>query len=772
MATAPQFEKLMADCQEMALSRLRPLVDRMFENADVALLDFAEKAESNMAQSLFFEAMSEIRKQRARVEQQFYTELKQAFAKFPATADGHLQTAEDVCLDSLSLIGTEELETSVATRNAVSKLASRVMDQIFALKQRFSVVNGGAAIEENQIPAGPAWLGSAFQHAVEQLELENQVRLVFIALFDKYVLGKIDALFDDYNQRLIEQGILRNLRYEVRKQPGDAERVEGTESAPSPAATAQAAPEDSVSQNPAPTELGDELFQRICELMTGRRGSAQCKQAAPRSVYATSPGGTISAASRGQNQNAGRLSSGGDKGDRPVNAGMATTDSDATLVSRIQKLQSQIHSRTSPLSSPEFIENIEIDENLIDRLQHTLAEEREKIFGGIERRKVPVADTNVIELVGMLFEYMLKEDALPNVVKALLSRLHTPLLKVAVIDNSFFTHAQHPARMLLNSMTSAGIRWVEEKQIERGIFPKMKETVDRVLLDFEENAEIFEALLEDFNNAVKDLDHRASLVEKRTAEAADGQEKLQAARFRAQQEVNIRLQGRAVSTATGEFLRRIWADQLTFLLLRSPQGDKSEEWKAATALADRVVEYSLPPTSEQQRLRRRQALDEFQRELRGAAITMQQTNQEKLIEALCESQKQALEVVQPGSKEHLQTPRKPVQVEPVDELEARTPKLSPKQKAILEKLKTIPFGTWFEFSDADKRTRRLKLSWRSTITEKFMFVDQMGVKAAVIPMYELANRILADNVRVVEGEKKPFVDRALNAIHRMLDRAA
>jgi hypothetical protein len=128
--------------------------------------------------------------------------------------------------------------------------------------------------------------------------------------------------------------------------------------------------------------------------------------------------------------------------------------------------------------------------------------------------------------------------------------------------------------------------------------------------------------------------------------------------------------------------------------------------------------------------------------------------------------------VQPVSKEHLQTPRKPVQVEPVDELEARTPKLSPKQKAILEKLKTIPFGTWFEFSDADKRTRRLKLSWRSTITEKFMFVDQMGVKAAVIPMYELANRILADNVRVVEGEKKPFVDRALNAIHRMLDRAA
>jgi len=83
MAIAPQFEKLMAGCQDMTLSHLRPLMDRMFENADVALLDFAEKAESNMAQTLFFEAMSEVRKKRTAIEQQFYTELKQGFSSFP-----------------------------------------------------------------------------------------------------------------------------------------------------------------------------------------------------------------------------------------------------------------------------------------------------------------------------------------------------------------------------------------------------------------------------------------------------------------------------------------------------------------------------------------------------------------------------------------------------------------------------------------------------------------------------------------------------------------
>ena len=54
MAIAAKFQSLLNSCQEMEFSHLRPLMDRMFENADVALLDFAEKAESNVAQSVFF----------------------------------------------------------------------------------------------------------------------------------------------------------------------------------------------------------------------------------------------------------------------------------------------------------------------------------------------------------------------------------------------------------------------------------------------------------------------------------------------------------------------------------------------------------------------------------------------------------------------------------------------------------------------------------------------------------------------------------------------
>ncbi len=774
MAIAPQFKKLLDGCLEMEFSHLRPLVDRMFENADVALLDFAEKAENNMAQSLFFEAMSEVRKKRSIIEQHFYSELKRSFLEFPGKPDQQDPPAqEDTGLSSLSLIDTDELETSVATQNAASKLASRIMDRVFALKQRLTVVNGGNAIQENEIPGGPAWLGCAYQHAVEQLELENKIRLVFIALFDKYVLTHADAIFDEFNKRLIQEGILPNLKYEVRKQPGGVEIIEQFVSDDEAANEypAVGTDMDGAPDQQTPSELGDELFGRICELMAGRSTGASTRHGGTGNVSPIRSGGGYAGGgpAGGGNMGGGAGSGYADTGGNTASGGAG---GGSGLVSQISSLQSRVQSGSAGLSSSEFIENIEIDQGLIDRLQNTLAEEREKIFGAVDRRKLPAADANVIELVGMLFEYMLKEQDLPNVVKALLSRLHTPLLKVAVVDRNFFTHTHHSARRLLNDMTSAGIRWVEENQVDRGIFPKMKEIVDKVLLDFKEDVSIFDTLLEDFTKSVSELDHRADLIEQRTTEAANGQEKLQAARKRAQQEVRILYQGKPVPESTREFLQRIWADKLTFILLRTDLRDESEDWQNATALAARIVDSVLPPVSAIDQSQRQASLGGLQDELRSATKTLQQTDKEKLIGTLFEAQNQVLEKIVAADEQPAPVEQPVVEAEPVtDEPETETA-LTPEQQAQIEELKTIPFGTWFEFTEPGQSAKRAKLSWRSTVTGKFMFVDQLGVKASVVSMQDLADCILNGNVRIVQAENKPFVDRAMNAIHRMLDRAA
>jgi hypothetical protein len=785
MAIPPKFNRLMDECYEMAISHLRPLMDRMFENADVALLGFAESAESNMAQTVFFEAMAEVRKKRSAIEQYFFTEIKRSFSEFPVKPDTSGEPEElDNPFGGLSLVERDEMETSVAMLNASRKLGTRIMDKVFGLKQRLTIVNDGQVIEESHIPAGPAWLGTAYQRAIEQLDLENKVRLVFIVLYEKYVLSKVDSLFEEFNKHLIQAGILPHLRYEIRKQPGSIEIVQTTPDSEAAEESTETDPEYEPDQSAS--ELGDELFGRICDLIAVRRTAPRPGQGPARGpsqgstqgaghggAYAgggaSGPGGNHGGASPGGTAAQGMRGQGGaESGD----TGVPISGPGSLLVGEINRLQSVAQSGSTRMSSSEFIENIEIDENLVERLQNTLTAEREKIFGGVDRRKLPAADTNVIELVGMLFEYMLLEENLPNVVKALLSRLHTPMLKVAVLDRNFFTQAQHPARKLLNDMAAAGRRWVEENNIERGIFPKMKEVVDRALVEFEEDVDLFDSLLQDFNKSVKELQQRARLVEHRNTEAAEGQDKLQAARARAQKELASLCAGKPVEEAGQDFLHRLWADKLTFILLRNPEGDACEAWREAVSLAQRMIDSLLPPPDEQARRERQQALAGLQKELREQSLAMQQGDKERLFNKLFELQAAALKQVapeQPSPAAPEPSPREAAAPaadtsEPLD-----AAPLTPAQQETIAKLKGIPFGTWFEFIEDSKAPRRAKLSWRSTITEKFMFVDQMGVKAAVISMRDLADCLINGKVRIIQEEKKPFVDRALHAIHRMLD---
>jgi hypothetical protein len=189
-------------------------------------------------------------------------------------------------------------------------------------------------------------------------------------------------------------------------------------------------------------------------------------------------------------------------------------------------------------------------------------------------------------------------------------------------------------------------------------------------------------------------------------------------------------------------------------------------------LAERLVMFSHPPADDNERQSRGSQIGALQDALREGCNTLHQADKEKLLGNLFAHQSSVL-----GEKAASVEPVGIVDPEAVAPLADEEPaaervELSPEQLAMLEKLKSIPFGTWFEFQKEGKPMKRAKLSWRSTVTKKFMFVDQMGVKAAVVCMHELADCMLNGSVRIASEEKRPFVDRALNAIHRMLDHAA
>ena len=86
-------------------------------------------------------------------------------------------------------------------------------------------------------------------------------------------------------------------------------------------------------------------------------------------------------------------------------------------------------------------------------------------------------------------------------------------------------------------------------------------------------------------------------------------------------------------------------------------------------------------------------------------------------------------------------------------------------------LDQLEFGSWFDFDDGEgKPRRRLKLAWYTQVTGHYMFVDSLGVKAAVKSRRALFHELNQGRAHFVQQEKRPFVDRAMEAVRHLLRR--
>ena len=93
---------------------------------------------------------------------------------------------------------------------------------------------------------------------------------------------------------------------------------------------------------------------------------------------------------------------------------------------------------------------------------------------------------------------------------------------------------------------------------------------------------------------------------------------------------------------------------------------------------------------------------------------------------------------------------------------------TPDETKIIESLKMIEFGTWFEFEGG----KRLKVAWFNQKTNHYMLVDQQGRKVSLIAGLQLAREMIAGAARIIAGSTKPFFERALENIYQTLNERA
>lgn len=732
----------------ISLKRINGLVGTLFENVDDALFDLAERAGTNAIQTEYFDGMREVRKKRQLVERLFQEQATRAFGEF---ADGKLkpvrpEVAPQPGSGGLTLVDDVELEESLAVTSMVAKAENRLQRSLYQVNQRLAVIVGGAKVDDASNPIGPAVLGNAFRVAIREFEVNVQVKLIIYKLFDRYVMAGLEPVYEEVNIELIRAGVLPQVRHSL----PHAERPRTPAGAPAaPGMSGTAAPASGMPAAAAYHDAADlqmEIYNTLRSLLASRHG------------------GEGSAAA-------------GDYGLGGGTPGFSPTD----LLSALTILQSQSQAMQARADS------VSDAAQAVQQIKRELLDQVNKLSGDARDRRVSAADEDTIDLVGMLFEYILQDRNLPAQMQALLSRLQIPYLKVAILDKHLFAQKSHPARRLLDALADAGKSWSEESDRDHRLYERIKTAIETVLRDFDDDVGVFERELAAFTDFAESHHKRAELAEQRAAEATRGREKLQEARRIAAREILKRIDERNLPPVVHTVLSRPWANYLVLTLLR--QGEGSDEWRNALRFADEFVWSAQPKTNENEHARLRALLPQLEKALRHglATVAYHDSDVKQLMLELSQFYKRLLDgqkVETKTAKEVIADNAAPAEAETPEGAQAPVATQSPVEEIVLSSgaesdataaeeplaeddehlraVRELKVGTWIEFADDSGGRERAKLSWISPISSKYLFVNRRGLKVCDKTVAALAVELRRGSAVVLE--EVPLFDRALDAI--------
>jgi len=761
----PRYVDLAHRCREQIVEGFTGLFREFQQELPELLLRMADRAESNAFQSHCMDVRQKTREHAENMHRNFANELMAGFERFIL---GHPQPSGNDDADQdrpakrrrLSLVEKETFEIELAYDTVANSACVNYSELLHTLNHRLAVINGGVKPGERSaaLPGSPHHLCNAFRAALSAIEIpiDTAVKVSLIEAFDKHVLRRAKNIYQEYNQLLIQAGILPNLEDtplyippasqdtaeaesdepqetlapEESREPEETRETADASLQPPPSPSGgQSASQTSVSAGSAEPETREELlerqiFQTISQLLRQQRREP------PRPAAPEVPPLNVAEMLR-------TLERQGPQSYRSVPRDIATQP--------LEQIRSEFSAQLAQLA--ELIKN----------------------------QPVQQTDADVIELVGMLFEQILNDAQLPDSVKALLSYLHTPYLKLALLDRRFFFKRRHPARRLLNLLTQAGTLCNATARNEQTLFAKMREVVNRILIDFDDNLELFDELLADFDAFLQQYRQRARMQEKRAIEKAKGQEKLREARQTVARELIEIIRDKPLPEAAEKLIFGPWSNLLVLLYLRG--GPDSEVRRRYLEVTRDLVWSVQPKTTPAEKQTLRDKLPHLKQALQeGLALLGDPENKaEALLSSLDRYHQDSLATEPPPVRPEAPKPddlaRYPLLQEiDVEEIPGQAPVVTPAGlEEAIKRLRKSKLGTWFELTDPRTgQPIRAKLSWFSPKTSYYIFVNQAGIQVAVRPLRKLAKELSNGEARILEVDKKPFVERALQRIYRLL----
>lgn len=213
LASASRFPKdatgsqaTVALCQQVLAKRLPGLVQAFFETINERLVLAARGATSNVEQSSYFDAITELQKLRAAIERGFADSVLEGFEHMGAGQGNRGQPGEDACPAELSLLDKDDLEDLLAIGEIVAKAEPRYQELLTEIEQRLAH-SARVCLDKASNPVGPAAICHAFRSALRTSNLPIRVMQIIYKVFDDAVLGRFGHVYEELNGVLAANGV-------------------------------------------------------------------------------------------------------------------------------------------------------------------------------------------------------------------------------------------------------------------------------------------------------------------------------------------------------------------------------------------------------------------------------------------------------------------------------------------------------------------------------------------------------------------------------------
>ncbi|MEA3410223.1 MAG: DUF1631 family protein [Pseudomonadota bacterium] len=657
----------------------------------------------------------------------------------------------------LSLVGADAMDLAVASTRGIQKANETYRELLLHLELRLQelALLSGARIEPMGIH--PEKIYKAIEQALSAMDLETESKLILFGLLDGYVACEIEAFYQAVNQLLIDGDILAAdhlMRHALKARD---------------AANSVRMPTGTYPQIPAERRPGDTATSTLEQAGPGNTWAGQDSGIYPGSggVLAGTGAGTVDAGALGALRSyiAGEPAVSGEPAGQ---APQAPAGGQTALFSAVASTRPVVRALTA-VQHHEMPQGVPL---AAEEIKGQLASAYSESAEDGDTWKITESEERVIDFVSQIFQGLFEDNSVSDAIKALISRLQIPIIKLALIDFNFFQRPDHPARQVLNELVQIGIG-LEDR--DDPLFFRLQSIVEAILADFDTDTRPFEDALRKLAELTARDTSEAEENEVQTRQEAVREARRSAAKRHVISTVNHFIHKKEVPDEGIQFILKCWAPYMGMLYLR--EGKDSKHWEEAVGALRHIIEAVQPERThvEVEALigRDETFFDEISGTLSESAILHE--NQEDILSHFRgwfhdwvgnlwkkESESREAAVVEGAEvPEDLPEPR----------IEDLLPKVDPNagepENLLKDLLERIPAevkpGSWFEiYRGEDHAKRRLKLSTILEDTGKLLFADRSGRGALEVELEGFLEDLREGRSALIEETSR--FDRALSAV--------